>query len=481
MKKILFIVLLYMSIAPFSIAQKKTTINLKFENFKDTVIRISIPIVDSKFGQKSTKEYVSEKKNGNFHFNFPLEESASISIYSNLVGGLIFIPGTFTIFINPGDSLNFTLRDNILGLTNMEITGRGAEKLLMVKEVAKKMNSSHLYTKPYRKQNITERYLEMDRALDVIDSMFNINPNKDSRDFKIVKAQLVDQTLNNIMSQSVPRYNDSVAELFNKFIKNKKRIAPLLDSSAFEYYGGSSTLPYFVYLSNMHQLGDRYDYFLHDYPLEYASLVKKEFENFSNVKDYLLSDHAIITFREKWFGKISTDIYKFYLANVNKRSPYYQYVLNEYKQLKDVFMAGKPFYNYNLPDTTGNYHSLKDLRGKVVVLDFWFTGCGACKTLVPALSKIEDSLKNEKIQFVSISVDNTVDVWKRGIGIYSVKKSLQLYTEGKRYDHPIIKFGKVNAFPTLIVLDREGKIVGIPPHPLKDPQGFKNYLKKCLQ
>jgi hypothetical protein len=46
--------------------------------------------------------------------------------------------------------------------------------------------------------------------------------------------------------------------------------------------------------------------------------------------------------------------------------------------------------------------------------------------------------------------------------IFSVASALQLYTEGRRYDHPIIKLAKVVSYPTLIVLDKEGRIVGIP-------------------
>ncbi|RQO35377.1 hypothetical protein DBR39_18850 [Chryseobacterium sp. KBW03] len=480
MKKKLFFTMLYIVMAQLSIAQKKTIINIKFENFKDSVIRLSIPVVDGKFERKSVHEYISEKNDGNFHFDFPLKNSATISIYSNIIGSLIFIPGTFTILINPGDSLNFILRDNKLGLTNMEISGRGSEKLNMIKAVANKVNSSHLFTKSYRKQSITERFLEVDRSLDIIDSMFNMNPQKLTRDFRLAKAQLVNQTLDALISQSVDQYDDSVATLFKKFIVNKNRINPLLDSLTIEHFGGMHVLPYYIYLSNMDELGDRYDLFRYRYPLEYSSLVQKEFGRFSFVRDYLLSDNTMSIFRNNWYSKISKDTYKLYVSKVNRNSRYFQIVVNEFKRLKDVLKPGSPFYNFNLPDTNGVNHRLDDLRGKIVILDFWFTGCGACKTLATQLSKIEPQFKSHQIQFVSISVDKTLPVWKRGIGIYSVGSALQLYTEGKRYDHPIIKFGNINAFPTLIVLDREGRIVGIPPHPVTDPKGFKEYIMKCL-
>lgn len=480
MKKILFFTMLYLLTASLSFAQKRTIVNIRFENFKDSVIRISIPVVDSKFAQQSAKEYVSEKKDGNFHFDFPLKYTTTVSIYSNLPGSIISIPGTFAILINPGDSLNLTLRNNKLGLTNMEITGRGSEKLLIAKEVTNKMNSSYLFTKPYRKQNITERYLQMDKWLNIIDSIFNVHPKRKTRDFRLAKAQLVDQTLANIIEQSVDRYDDSVATLFTKLIKEKKRISPLLDSITIDYFGGSKILPYYIYLSNMTQLSHRYDLFRYNYPLEYGGMIQKEFGHIPYVKDFLLAENTLSIFREKWYSQASKDVYTYYRKNVNKNDSHFAMVASEYKRLEEVLGIGKPFYSFSLPDTNGVYHSLKDLKGKIVILDFWFTGCGACKLLTSELSKIEPSLKNEKIQFVSISVDQTIPLWKRGIGIYSVGSALQLYTEGKRYDHPIIEFGKINAFPTLIVLDKEGRIVGIPPNPSNDPNGFQNYIKKLL-
>lgn len=482
MKKLLFFTLLYMLTAQFSNAQKKTILNIKYENFKDSVIQLSLPIYDAIFSENeyAAREFSSQSSDGKFHFEFSLKNSIKLCIYTSTRNGLLFVPGTFNIIINPGDSLNLTVRDNKEGLVNMEITGRGAERLLIAKEVLKRMHSNYIFKKPYHKQNITERYEQMDRWLDIIDSVFNNHPKKNTRDFRLAKAQLVDQTLDANILQSVQQYDDSVKALFNKYIKHKKRIDPLLDSLTIDLFGGFHVLPSYIYLSNMEQVGERYDLFRYNYPLEYASLVQKEFADISYVRDYLLSNNAISIFRKNWYDQVSIDVFKFYVGNVQRNNPYFQYVTDEFNSLKEILRPGKPFYNFNLTDTNGLNHSLRDLRGKVVILDFWFTGCGACRTLVSALSKIEGKVKNDKIQFVSINVDQTISRWKTGIGIFSVPSALQLYTGGQRYDHPVIKFAKVTSYPTLIVLDKEGRIVGRPPHPYDDPEGFKKYVQNCL-
>ncbi|WP_084184279.1 TlpA family protein disulfide reductase [Chryseobacterium ureilyticum] len=479
MKKLLYISMLYLLMAQHSIAQKRTLLNVRLENFKDSVNSLELIVSNGFFAVNTAKNYVLKATDGNFHFDFPLNETSQAYLYLNDRSDLL-VPGSFGVLINPGDSLNFTLRDDKLGLVNMEISGRGSEKILIVKKTAKKMFSSYVYKKSYRKKTMEEKFIELDNSLNIIDSTFDRESNKYARDFRLAKAQLVDQTLDGLLQYCMWNFDDSVRYLFNKFVRNKKRIAPLLDSATLDYFGGFHILPYYISLSNRDEIGDRYDMFHYNYPLQYASLISKEFGSIEYVKDFLLSDLTINIFRQNWYGQVSKDMYRYYLENANKRNRHFIDVFTEFEKLKDVLKPGKAFYNFNLIDTNGVYHSLQQMKGKVVILDFWFTGCGACKQLVSELVKIEDQLKDERIQFVSINVDKTVSTWKRGIGIYSVPSSLQLSTEGRRNDHPVLKFGNVNAFPTLIVLDKQGKIVGIPPHPMKDIGAFRNYIEKCL-
>lgn len=479
MKKLLVFTLLFLFMAQYTSAQTKTTLDIKLKNFKDSLISLELIVVDGMFAINSAQNYILQARDGVFHFDFPLKKTSQAYIYMNNKSDLI-VPGSFGFLVNPGDSLNLILRDNKLGLVNMEISGRGAEKILILKEAANKIFSNYIFKKSYSKKTMEEKYIELDNSLNIIDSIFNNHLKRNTRDFRLAKAQLVDQTLDGLLEYSVWNYDDTVKTLFNKYIKDKNRILPLLTSETLDYFGGFHILPDYIYLSNMDQLGDRYDLFRYNYPLEYASLVKKEFRNNPDVMDFLISDNTIKIFHQNWYDRVSQEVYDYYISNVNKNNPHFQDVANEFEQLKEILKPGKPFYNFNLVDTNGVYHNLREMKGKVVILDFWFTGCGACKQLTSELLKIENDFKNDEIQFVSINVDKTKSIWKRGIGIYSVGSSLQLSTEGRRNDHPVLKFGNVNAYPTLIVLDKEGRIVGIPPHPLKDPEGFKTYIKNCL-
>jgi peroxiredoxin len=131
-----------------------------------------------------------------------------------------------------------------------------------------------------------------------------------------------------------------------------------------------------------------------------------------------------------------------------------------------------PAYPFSLPDEQGKMISLKELRGKVVVADFWFLGCHGCTQIPSAMATVYEKYRsNGKVVFLSINIDSQKKWWDYGLktGLYAIpgSKHLSLYGAGK--SHPMLKFYNYDSFPQLLIINQDGKTVSAyPPDPRID-------------
>jgi thiol-disulfide isomerase/thioredoxin len=103
----------------------------------------------------------------------------------------------------------------------------------------------------------------------------------------------------------------------------------------------------------------------------------------------------------------------------------------------------------------GDQIDLHALRGKVVLLDFWTTWCVPCKREVPVLEKLHTEFHDSGLELVSINVDEE-------------QAAVRDFVQSVGVPYPVVPLGSsndlvsmlsVNAFPTVVLIDREGKIV----------------------
>jgi thiol-disulfide isomerase/thioredoxin len=112
---------------------------------------------------------------------------------------------------------------------------------------------------------------------------------------------------------------------------------------------------------------------------------------------------------------------------------------------------GQPAHPFDTTDLDGKKVRLADLRGKVVVLDFWYRGCGWCVKAMPQMNQLADDFAGKPVAILGMNTDR-----KEEDARFVIDKMGLKYPTLKAEGLPA-KFG-VQGFPTLIVIDQEGKV-----------------------
>lgn len=111
----------------------------------------------------------------------------------------------------------------------------------------------------------------------------------------------------------------------------------------------------------------------------------------------------------------------------------------------------KPAAGWELKGLDGKTHKLADYRGKVVVLDFWYRGCGWCIKAMPQVNALAEQFQGKSVAVLGMNTDRKEDDARLVAEAMSLKYDT-LRAEG------IPEKYHVQGFPTLIVIDPEGKV-----------------------
>ncbi|MDD3772875.1 MAG: TlpA disulfide reductase family protein [Weeksellaceae bacterium] len=96
---------------------------------------------------------------------------------------------------------------------------------------------------------------------------------------------------------------------------------------------------------------------------------------------------------------------------------------------------------------------VSDLKGKVVLIDFWYRGCFPCLKAIPDLIKLQEEFKGD---LVIIGI-NDIDIKEDVIDYFDYKNVNYLSTYKTSYN--ISKNFKIKAFPTTILYDKQGNVI----------------------
>ena len=105
----------------------------------------------------------------------------------------------------------------------------------------------------------------------------------------------------------------------------------------------------------------------------------------------------------------------------------------------------------------GETQNLNDLKGKVVVLDFWATYCPPCLDEIPHLNQLQTQYKATGLEIIGLHVGGEEDRPKVPSFAKKLKINYALATPESALEQLI--FSDENSIPQTLVFDREGKLV----------------------
>ena len=136
-----------------------------------------------------------------------------------------------------------------------------------------------------------------------------------------------------------------------------------------------------------------------------------------------------------------------------KEQPNGAYLETARQMIKDPRRAREKFApDFTFVSSEGEHIALEDLRGKVVLIDFWATWCPPCVESVPEIRNLYKRYSKEgNFVIIGISSDDDEQEWRD-----FTAKNKMVWPQYRDKDHRIVSAFGIRAFPTYILIDHEG-------------------------
>lgn len=120
--------------------------------------------------------------------------------------------------------------------------------------------------------------------------------------------------------------------------------------------------------------------------------------------------------------------------------------------------APKPAPPLKLKDLDGTIHDLTNLRGKVVLINFWATWCPPCRREMPSMERLSQMLEDEAFTALAVNVGEDADTINAFTSQLDTPLRLPILLDTTSRS---LQTWKVAGLPTTFLVDKQGRIVAI--------------------
>ncbi|WP_289158455.1 TlpA disulfide reductase family protein [uncultured Muribaculum sp.] len=132
------------------------------------------------------------------------------------------------------------------------------------------------------------------------------------------------------------------------------------------------------------------------------------------------------------------------------------------RELETPVARGKQIPEFTANTLSGKEYSISDFKGKLTVIDFWYTGCIPCKAEVPYFEKLAKELDGKDVQFISVSLDTGDELiaeWKKVMKAKPADSRVLGLNLPDGFNSDLLPKLQINKVPRIMLIDKEGKII----------------------
>ena len=127
-------------------------------------------------------------------------------------------------------------------------------------------------------------------------------------------------------------------------------------------------------------------------------------------------------------------------------------------KIKDVTEDYNQAPNFTLKSTNDAIYVLSDMKGKVVLLNFWATWCGPCRMEIPDLNDLYKTYNERGLEIFGISITDTKEQLNQFLASYEVDYPL-LYGNTYEMQKVLSDYGAGYSVPVSFLINAEGELI----------------------